>query len=137
LLQDFVYCHEDPEEAERVAREHISRYFLSVIKHYDFAGSHWRETKGYEAYQVGADMIREAGMEAAAQAYVDANVYGTPEQIIEKYVARHEVIGDFLANGAFAFGGLPLDKAEASLRLFGKKVVPELHKIKSTVASGV
>ena len=51
LLQDFVYCHEDPEEAERVAREHLSRYFLSVIKHYDFAGSHWRETKGYEAYQ--------------------------------------------------------------------------------------
>lgn len=137
LLQDFVYCHEDPEEAERVAREHISRYFLSVIKHYDFAGSHWRETKGYEAYQVGADMIREAGMEAAAQAYVGANAYGTPDQIVEKYAARREMIGDFLANGAFAFGGLPLDKAEASLRLFGEKVVPRLHELKSTVASSV
>jgi len=137
LLQDFVYCHEDPEEAERVAREHISRYFLSVIKHYDFAGSHWRETKGYEAYQVGADMIREAGMETAAQAYVEANNYGTPEQIVEKYAARRETVGNFLANGAFAFGGLPLDKAEASLRLFGEKVVPELHKMKSNVAAGV
>ncbi|MQA17361.1 MAG: LLM class flavin-dependent oxidoreductase, partial [Pseudonocardiaceae bacterium] len=56
LLQDFVYCHEDPDEAKRIAHEHISRYFMSVIKHYDFAGTHWRHTKGYEAYQVGADM---------------------------------------------------------------------------------
>jgi alkanesulfonate monooxygenase SsuD/methylene tetrahydromethanopterin reductase-like flavin-dependent oxidoreductase (luciferase family) len=137
LLQDFVYCHEDAEEAKRIAGEHISRYFLSVIKHYDFAGSHWRETKGYEAYQVGADMIREAGMEAAADAYVEANIYGTPEQIVEKYAQRREMAGDFLANGSFAFGGLPLDKAEASLRLFGKKVIPELHKMTSNVSAAV
>lgn len=129
LLQDFIYCHEDAEEAERTAREHLSRYFLSVIKHYDFAGSHWRETKGYEAYQVGADMIREAGMETAAQGYVGVNAYGTPKQIIEKYEGRRDLIGDFLASGAFAFGGLPLDKAEKSLRLFGEKVVPELKKM--------
>ena len=56
-----------------------------MIKHYDFAGAHWRETKGYETYQVGADMIREAGMETAGEGYVDANIYGTPEQIIEQY----------------------------------------------------
>ena len=31
LTQDFVYCHEDAEEAERVARDYLSRYFLSVI----------------------------------------------------------------------------------------------------------
>lgn len=131
LIQDFVYCHEDPEEARRVAHEHLVQYFLSVIKHYDFAGSHWRNTKGYEAYQVGADMIREAGMDAAADAYVEANVYGTPEQIVEKYAARREIGGDLMANAAFCFGGLPLDKAEASMRLFGEKVVPELHKMKA------
>ncbi|MFC4004128.1 LLM class flavin-dependent oxidoreductase [Prauserella oleivorans] len=137
LLQDFVYCHEDPEEAKRVAHEHISQYFLSVIKHYDFAGSHWRNTKGYEAYQVGADMIREAGMENAASAYVEANVYGTPEEIVEKYAARRELAGDFMANAAFCFGGLPLDKAEASMKLFGEKVIPELHKMKAKTPAGV
>ncbi|MEU4669348.1 LLM class flavin-dependent oxidoreductase [Amycolatopsis sp. NPDC023774] len=137
LIQDFVYCHEDPEEAKRVAHEHISRYFLSVIKHYDFAGSHWRETKGYEAYQAGADMIREAGMETAASAYVDANIWGTPEEIVEKYAARREQGGELMANAAFCFGGLPLDKAEASMRLFGEKVVPQLHKMSSRAPAGV
>jgi len=64
-------------------------------------------------------------------AYVEANAYGTPEQIIEKYAARVEVGGDLMANAAFCFGGLPLDKAEASHKLFGEKVIPELHKMKA------
>jgi alkanesulfonate monooxygenase SsuD/methylene tetrahydromethanopterin reductase-like flavin-dependent oxidoreductase (luciferase family) len=129
LTQDFVYCHEDPEVAEQTAREYLSRYFLSVIKHYDFAGSHWRETKGYEAYQVGADMIREAGMEAAGAGYADTQIWGTPEQIVEKYRHRLEVFGDHQPNIAPSFAGLPFDKVRASLRLFGEKVVPELHKM--------
>lgn len=137
LIQDFVCCHEDPDEAKRLAYDHVARYFMSVIKHYDFAGSHWRNTRGYEAYQAGADMIQEAGMEAAAEAYVEANVYGTPEQIVEKYAHRRELAGDLMANAAFCFGGLPFDKAEHSLKLFGEKVVPELHKMKTRTPAGV
>jgi alkanesulfonate monooxygenase SsuD/methylene tetrahydromethanopterin reductase-like flavin-dependent oxidoreductase (luciferase family) len=129
LTQDFVYCHEDPAEAEATAREYLSRYFLSVIKHYDFAGKHWRETKGYEAYQAGADMIREAGMEAAGAGYADTQIWGTPEQIIEKYRHRLEVLGDHQPNIAPSFAGLPFDKVRASLKLFGEKVVPELKKM--------
>jgi alkanesulfonate monooxygenase SsuD/methylene tetrahydromethanopterin reductase-like flavin-dependent oxidoreductase (luciferase family) len=129
LTQDFVYCHEDPEVAEATAREYLSRYFLSVIKHYDFAGSHWRDTKGYEAYQVGADMIREAGMEAAGAGYADTQIWGTPEQCIEKYRHRLEVLGDHSPSIAPSFAGLPFDKVRASMKLFGDKVVPELQKM--------
>nr|WP_254850148.1 LLM class flavin-dependent oxidoreductase [Pseudonocardia sp. Ae263_Ps1] len=132
--KDFIYCHEDPEVAERTAREYLSRYFLSVVKHYDFAGKHWRETKGYEAYQVGADMIREAGMEAAASGYADTQIWGTPEQIVEKYRRRVELFGDHQPNVAPSFAGLPFDKVRASLRLFGEKVVPELQKMGVTTA---
>ena len=133
LTQDFVYCHEDPAEAERVAREYLGRYFLSVIKHYDFAGRHWRETPGYEAYQAGADMIREAGMEAAGAGYADTQIWGTPEQIVEKYRHRLEVLGDHQPNIAPSFAGLPFDKVQASLKLFGEKVVPELHEMGVTI----
>src|SRR3546814_3745984 len=88
LIQDFVFCHEDADVAEAMAEQYIGQYFLSVIKHYDFAGEHWRATNGYETYQVGADMIREAGMENAAKGYVQANIHGTPEQCIEQYAER-------------------------------------------------
>jgi alkanesulfonate monooxygenase SsuD/methylene tetrahydromethanopterin reductase-like flavin-dependent oxidoreductase (luciferase family) len=129
LTQDFVYCHEDAEEAERVARDYLSRYFLSVVKHYDFAGRHWRDTKGYEAYQVGADMIREAGMEAAAAGYADNQIWGTPDQIVQKYRRRLEVLGPHQANIAPSFAGLSFDQVRASLTLFGKEVVPRLHEL--------
>ncbi len=129
LTQDFIYCHEDAEVAEQTAREYLSRYFLSVIKHYDFAGSHWRETKGSEAYQSGADMIREAGMEAAGAGYADTQIWGTPEQILERYRERVELFGDHQPNVAPSFAGLPFDKVRASMKLFAEKVVPELHKM--------
>ena len=129
LTQDFLYCHEDAEVAERISREYLSNYFLSVIKHYDFAGKHWRDTRGYEAYQVGADMIREAGMEKAAANYADCQVWGTPEQCVEKYRRRLEVLGAHQVNIAPSFAGLPYDKVRASLKLFGEQVVPELHKL--------
>ncbi|MEQ8659838.1 MAG: LLM class flavin-dependent oxidoreductase, partial [Gammaproteobacteria bacterium] len=61
-FSDFTYCHEDPKVAEQVAREYLSKYYLSVIRHYDFDGSHWGETQGYQAYQAGASAIREAGI---------------------------------------------------------------------------
>lgn len=127
LVQDFVVCHEDPDEAERLAQKYIGDYFLSVIRHYDFAGSHWRDTKGYETYQSGADMIREAGMENAAAGYVTANIHGTPDQIVEQYKQRREEFGtDFQANAAFCFAGMPIETAMESMRLFGKEVVPRL-----------
>jgi alkanesulfonate monooxygenase SsuD/methylene tetrahydromethanopterin reductase-like flavin-dependent oxidoreductase (luciferase family) len=129
LTLDFVYCHEDPAVAEEVARKYLTRYFLSVIKHYDFAGEHWRDTKGYEAYQVGADMIREAGMENAASGFADCQVWGTPEQCVEKYRRRLEVLGPHEAGIAPSFGGLPFDKVRASLKLLGEQVVPELHEL--------
>jgi alkanesulfonate monooxygenase SsuD/methylene tetrahydromethanopterin reductase-like flavin-dependent oxidoreductase (luciferase family) len=134
LTQDFVYCDADPAKAEQTARHYLSRYFLSLIKHYDFAGSHWRHTKGYEAYQVGADMVREAGMEAAGAGYADTQIWGTPDQIIEKYRHRVEVLGDIMPNIAPSFAGLPFDQVRASLKLFGEEVVPELHRMGVTAS---
>ena len=40
-----------------------------------------------------SDMIREAGIENASQGYVETNVYGTPEQIVETYAERRKIFG--------------------------------------------
>ena len=36
------------------------------------------------------------------------------------------MLGDFELNSSFRFGGIPLAKAEASMRLFAKEVLPVL-----------
>lgn len=128
-LTEFVYCSEDADEAERTATEYISRYFTTVMSHYEFGGTHFADTKGYQSYDAVASMIREAGQEAAATGYVNAQTWGTPEQIVAKVKARREVIGDYHLNCAFSFAGLPHEKAEASMRLFAEKVLPELKEL--------
>jgi alkanesulfonate monooxygenase SsuD/methylene tetrahydromethanopterin reductase-like flavin-dependent oxidoreductase (luciferase family) len=130
VVTDFTYCHEDPEVAERVAREYLAKYFITVVKHYDFDGTHWGNTKGYQAYQAGADAIREAGLEAAVDAFIDAQCWGTPDQILDKYRKRTELVGAMRCNMAISYAGMPFDLASASLDLIGREVAPELRKMK-------
>jgi hypothetical protein len=34
--------------------------------------------------------------------------------------------------GVFRFGGIPIDKAEKSMRLFAKEVLPEIQKMSAS-----
>ena len=129
ILAEFVYCHPDADEAEKTARHYIGRYFHSLVKHYEFAGTHFGETKGYQAYDEGARMIREAGLDNAAQAFVDGQPWGTPEQIIAKLAHQKEVMGELDLNLMYSYGGLPFDKVEESFTLFSKEVLPALRKL--------
>ena len=58
--------------------------------------------------------------------YLDVNVWGTPDQILERLHARREVVGDHDLTCCFRYAGLPYDDAEASMRLFAREVLPAL-----------
>ncbi len=134
---DFVYCHENADEARRGGELYAGRYYESVVRHYSFDGDHFATTKGYEAYAAGAQAIKDAGMAAATRAYIDAQAgIGTPEQIIEKYRHRMSVMGPCHPAGAFFYGGMSTKEADRSTRLFASEVVPELRKLfdEATVA---
>ena len=64
----------------------------------------------------------------SSDGFLSATCYGTPDQIIEKYRARRELLGDFEAAPAFRFGGIPFEEAKASVRLFAEEVIPELKR---------
>ena len=67
-------------------------------------------------------------MRGALWPAANATASGTPEQVIEKYRARWELLGPFEAAPAFRFGGIPFAEAEASMRLFAREVLPELQR---------
>ena len=129
VFSDFTFCSESAEEAEQIAREYLTKYYLTVIKHYDFDGSHWGKTKGYTAYQAGADAIKEAGLEAAAEGFVQNQAWGTPDQIVEKWTKRAEMTGEVRPAMAVSYAGMPYELVHKSLRLIGEKVVPQLHDL--------
>jgi alkanesulfonate monooxygenase SsuD/methylene tetrahydromethanopterin reductase-like flavin-dependent oxidoreductase (luciferase family) len=130
VLVDFSYVHEDAAQAATTARRYAGRYYESVVSHYNFDGTHFAATKGYEAYAEGAAAIRDAGLEAATDAYVALQAgIGTPEQVIEKFRRRREVIGPTRVMVTFLYGAMPYDVAERSMRLFASEVMPELRRL--------
>jgi hypothetical protein len=64
-----------------------------------------------------------------------AAIWGTPERILRELDERRQLIGAFELNVSFRFGGIPYDKAEASLRLFAKEVLPVLKTWQPTRAA--
>lgn len=58
------------------------------------------------------------------------SAYGTPEQMLEKFRHRYEIIGTFELATCFRFGGIPFDQAQESMQLFAAEVLPELKSWK-------
>jgi alkanesulfonate monooxygenase SsuD/methylene tetrahydromethanopterin reductase-like flavin-dependent oxidoreductase (luciferase family) len=135
LMSDFTFCSLDGDEARRKGREYGEKYFATTIRHYDFAGDNLGKTKGYESYDEAAKAIRAAGMEAATEAWAEAQIFGTPEEIVERYRKRMEVTGSLRAGVIFNFGGMPIEEAEASMRLYGEQVLPELQRMGADVVT--
>ena len=129
MVCDFVYCDADSGRAEELAHRHIAGYLASVMEHYELESDHFKHAKGYESYGNAVDLMRAIGLEKLCDMYLGVNVWGTPDQIIERLRARAEVIGDHDLTCCFRFAGLPIDDAEASMRLFAAEVLPRLDAV--------
>ena len=124
MLTEFAICGTDLEQCEEEARQYQGKFVESNFYHYEFLGDHFRSVKGYNAYQQKADMARAAGLDGAVEGFMKAASWGTPDKILRGLEERRAIVGDFELNVAFRFGGIPLDIAERSLRLFAKEVLP-------------
>ena len=90
-------------------------------------GYHFKQAKGYETYGEAVDMLRDIGLEGMSEAYMDAQAYGTPDQVLEKLVSWRKVIGPFDMIVAFRAAGIAYEDAENSMHLFASEVLPELR----------
>ncbi len=127
VICDFVYCSEDAAKAEDMAHRYIAGYLTSVMQHYELESDHLKEAKGYESYGSAVDLLKAVGLEKLCSMYLDVNVWGTPDQIVERLRARREVVGDHDLTCCFRFAGLPRAEAEASMRLFARDVLPAVQ----------
>ncbi len=128
---DFMCCDESAERAEKLAREHMANYYITVMEHYEMASDHFTNMKGYKDYANNAELLRDIGLEAAGNAFVDINTWGTPQQILEQLEDRRRQIGDFDLTIQVSYGGMTRDNAEHSMRLFSQHVLPEVQSWKA------
>jgi len=128
LLIDFSYCHEDAGKAEQMARKYLSANYLSILQHYEFMSDHFASIKGYTAYGSASSFLNSLGMDAAVADYVSHQAWGTPQQILDRLEKRKQQLGDYEWNSIVSFAGMPYADVEASMRLIGSKVLPEIRR---------
>lgn len=127
----WVYCHEDEKEAAIGARAYMGNYWDSAARHYGFASpDEFKGVQSYEYYQKLAEnmaAMRENDASDPNAFFAETQVFGTPEQCIEKMKKIQRTVGVDQFIGVFRYGGMPIEKAEASMRLFAAEVLPEIH----------
>ena len=126
-MAGWVCCHEDEETAREMAQKYIAAYYESVLVHYELAGRHFDEMNGYEYYAKVAKGIEKVGEDRAKQAFVELQIWGTPDQCLERIMDIRSKIGIDGFNAVCSFSGMPYDDAEANLRLFAERVMPRLQ----------
>ncbi|MEU6643578.1 LLM class flavin-dependent oxidoreductase [Saccharomonospora sp. NPDC046836] len=134
VLDDFFLVRESADEALELGMLYASNYFKTVVRHYEMDGTHFENAKGYTAYAEDAKALREAGIDAAAEAYVNAQVgIGTPAQIVERIEERFKLLGPEISQaGCFFYGGMSKQAAAHSLELFGQQAIPAIRELART-----
>jgi alkanesulfonate monooxygenase SsuD/methylene tetrahydromethanopterin reductase-like flavin-dependent oxidoreductase (luciferase family) len=130
VTADQCICAATSEEAKELAERHMACFVDSNLEHYELMSTHFATAKGYDAYAKKSELARTAGRDGLVNALLEVAVRGTPDQVLRAYAARRELLGDFELNSSFRFGGIPFAKAEASMRLFAKEVMPVLKSWK-------
>jgi alkanesulfonate monooxygenase SsuD/methylene tetrahydromethanopterin reductase-like flavin-dependent oxidoreductase (luciferase family) len=127
----WCYCAPTEEAAAAGASKYIPEYVESLLHHYELTGEHFAATTGYDYYARLSSFLRAGGVPELVQMYMDNHVWGTPEQCIERLQRIVDVLHPDEFVCAFRYGDMPLDVAEASMRLFAEEVLPELQGIEA------
>jgi len=126
----WTFVDESADRAEEMARRYIGGYWDSVVRHYEFDRDHLKNTPGYEFHSLMYDRLTSpGGMKKMTDFYVGLQPWGTPEQVYEKIKTFCDLTGADSFIGVFRYGGMPLDVAEGSMRLFAAEIMPELQKL--------
>lgn len=132
IVVTWAYCAESEQQAWEEGTEFMRTYWQTAIRHYQLDNvDHFRNTKGYEHYEERARHLSSQAPQERAEEFARNQVWGTPEMCIEKLreIQRVTTAREFVA--VFSYGSMPVEKAEASMRLFAEKVLPAVQEMET------
>ncbi|MFA3878000.1 LLM class flavin-dependent oxidoreductase [Streptomyces sp. MMCC 100] len=123
----FVGAGRTRAEADRMRQVYLQRYARSTVEHYEFDNVGFAKIPGYEYYAGLSRNIEKHGVEGFCNFLADLQVWGTPDEVVERllgYVERLDAGGVLLAP---SFGGMPPDVTRANFELLADEVLPRLR----------
>ena len=124
FVSNLVFVDDSTERAYEMASTYAANTFRSAIKHYEMSSEHHGSVKGYEAYK--SLRIAPEDIEKAVEGVVQQSIYGTPQQVFEKY---REIIKLRRPQGLFPHlwtGGMSHEDVVRNVRYFARHCLPEL-----------
>ena len=104
----------------------MRNYYQSVLDFYEMKSDHFKNIPSYANYAAAADALNSTTDDKSFEGYLNANLVGTPEQIIAKHEARKAIVGDYDLSVNFTFGSMPYEDVWQQTKLFAEKVMPYL-----------
>jgi alkanesulfonate monooxygenase SsuD/methylene tetrahydromethanopterin reductase-like flavin-dependent oxidoreductase (luciferase family) len=126
-----IYCSESEEEARRGGTQYFTEYANGAIRNYELHQGYFGKTKGYEGYPDQSTPL-EKMTEEMSKIWVDHHVWGTPDQCEEQIRNICQMLDPDRIILLPRVGSMPIDKAQASLALFAKEVLPAIHDLEVT-----
>ncbi|MGE2832558.1 LLM class flavin-dependent oxidoreductase [Mycobacterium sp. SMC-4] len=126
LINVYVGVGETEAEAQEMRDRYLKGYALSTVEHYEFDNVGFEKIEGYEYYGNLARNIEKHGVDGFANFLADLQVWGTPDQVVEKlisYVDRIDAGGIAIVP---SYGGMSRAVADKNFDLIAKHVVPAL-----------
>ena len=123
-------CAETEEEAWSIARTYMAQHQDSARRHYELDDeAHFRAARGYEAYAERARQVAASDPEQRLEEFCRRQVYGTPEQCLERLreIQRRTSAGEIILR--FRYGEMPVELGERNMRLFAERVLPQLQAL--------
>ena len=128
----WMYCAETEAESEEGWTYFHNQLTAAQHHYFEWNNPGYEGIHGYEEYlkRQNADIgTADAGL-AARRA---TQPIGTPEEIIERIKKLQQTISLEKVVLHVFYGGMPRDKAEKSLRLFAKEVLPEVQSMATPI----
>jgi alkanesulfonate monooxygenase SsuD/methylene tetrahydromethanopterin reductase-like flavin-dependent oxidoreductase (luciferase family) len=126
VMNVFVAVSEDGAEAQRMREVYLQRYARSTVEHYQFDRVEFAEIEGYEYYAKLAANIAKHGLEKFNSFLADLQIWGTPDQVVEKLLKAVEYLDVGALLTTLCYGGMAPAVARANYDLFVSKVLPAL-----------
>lgn len=140
IIHLHVICTETEQEAQDLMKYEVA-YGRTAMANYEWTNTAYRQIGDYDYYADLGDLLNKIAKtetEALAQDLdlaarlgfgSDAPI-GTPDKVLKAIQRTCEWIHGDQIMAVFKMGGMPLDVAEKSLRLFAEEVLPAVHEMK-------
>jgi alkanesulfonate monooxygenase SsuD/methylene tetrahydromethanopterin reductase-like flavin-dependent oxidoreductase (luciferase family) len=133
VLVCFIAAHEDPARAKEMRDKYLVEYARSTSSFYQFGNKEFANIEGYEYYGALARSVEKHGIEKFNEFLADLQIWGRPEEVVEKLKIMKERfdVGRFIIYTQF--GDMPFEVGRDNYELIARKVLPALKDIDVSV----